>query len=82
MIYVQVQALQSEGRGRSTANGWYDTDSIQEAICSALDSFEEMWDHLGEGAAITYTITVAPEASPRRRTQRGQPLPVREERRA
>lgn len=81
MIFVEVRALQSEGRGRSTANGWYDTDSIQDAIGAALDSFQEMWDHLGEGAAITYTITVAPEASPRR-TKQGQPLPVREERRA
>lgn len=76
MIYVQVKAIKSEGRGAATGNGWHDTDDIPEAIAHELGRFHRMWDSLGHGAAVTYEITVAPEASPRRTTRQDWPLPV------
>lgn len=75
MIYVNIEAEKSEGRGMAGGNGWWATDDIAVAIASELACFQRMWDHLGHGAAVTYTITVAPEASPRRTTN-GRPLPV------
>ena len=78
MIYVQIEALKSEGRGSACGNGWHDTDDITAAAAAELQRFHAMWDALGHGAVTTYTITVAPEASPRRTTN-GKPLPVRSE---
>lgn len=77
MIYVQVCAEKSEGRGRATGNGWQDTDDIAVAVAAELSNFHRTWGDLGHGAAVTYRITVATEASPRR-TPQGWPLPVPE----
>jgi hypothetical protein len=77
MIGVEIEALKSEGRGAAGGNGWHDTDDVAEAVAAELRRFHRMWDSLGHGAITTYTITVAPEASPRR-TPNGRPLPVRE----
>lgn len=76
MIYVNIEAVKSEGRGCAGGNGWHDTDDMVEAVASELKRFHGMWDALGHGAAVTYNITVAPEASPRRTTRRDRPLPV------
>jgi hypothetical protein len=78
MIFVEIEAEKSEGRGRASVNDWHDTDSIAEAISASLDNFHRMWDELGHGAIVTYTITVAPEASPRRTALQGWPLPSRQ----
>ena len=79
MIYVNVEAVKSDGRGRAGGNGWHDTDDVLEAIARELDRFGYAWGGLGHGAAVTYTITVAPESSPRRTTgERDLPLPVRD----
>ncbi len=74
VIYVNVEAIKSEGRGSAGGNGWHDTDSISEAVEAELGRFQSTWDALGHGGAITYVITVATEASPRRTVQ-GWPLP-------
>lgn len=76
MIYVNVEAEKSEGRGLAGGNGWHDTDDVAEAIRRELDRFERTWADLGHGAAVTYRITVAPEASPRRTSLTGWPLPI------
>ena len=77
MIYVAVRAVKSEGRGEAEGNGWHDTDSVADAVAAELRRFHAMWDVLGHGAAVTYTITVAPESSPCRTTGgQGWPLPV------
>lgn len=78
MIYVNIEAEKSEGRGRAGGNGWHDTDDISAAIAAEFAKFQRTWDSLGHGAAVTYTITVAPEASPRRTTRNNWPLPVTE----
>ena len=75
-IYVEVKGLKSEGRGFAGGNGWHDTDDVAEAVAAELKRFHATWDQLGHGAVTTYTIGVAPEASPRR-TATGLPLPVR-----
>lgn len=75
MIYVNVEGLKSEGRGKAGGNGWHDTDDVAQAVAVELQRFHRMWDHLGHGALTTYTIIVATEASPRRTTT-GAPLPV------
>lgn len=78
MIYVNVEAVKSDGRGRAGGNGWHDTDDIAQAIGWELERFGRAWGGLGHGAAVTYTITVAPEASSRRTIgDRDLPLPVR-----
>lgn len=80
MIYVSIEAIKSEGRGRATGNGWQDTDDIAEAVTAELASFARVWEELGHGPAVTYTITVAPESSPRRTIgPNNWPLPVRTE---
>lgn len=79
MIYVKVEAIKSEGRGCAGGNGWHDTDDVVEAIARELERFQGMWDALGHGGIVTYTITVAPEASPRRTKRQGWPVPVRDE---
>lgn len=76
MIYVRVEAEKSEGRGSAGGNGWHDTDDPAEAIRRELARFHRTYDALGHGAIIEYTITVAPEASPRRTRGRRWPLPV------
>lgn len=80
MIYVNVEAVKSEGRGVAGGNGWHDTDDVAEAIRCELRRFEGTWGHLGHGAIVTYRITVAPESSPRRTREprAGWPLPVEE----
>jgi hypothetical protein len=75
MIFVEVEARKSEGRGLAAGNGWHDTDDVVEAVRRELDRFHSVWDDLGHGAIVTYKITVAPECSPRR-TRGGLPLPV------
>jgi hypothetical protein len=75
VIYVEVEAVKSEDRGRAGGNGWHDTDDIGKAIAAELERFHRTWDHLGHGAIVTYKITVAPEASPRR-TIGGACLPL------
>lgn len=82
MMYVEIEGVKSEGRGRATGNGWQDTADVAEAVRRELLRFEKTWDSLGHGAAVTYVITVAPESSPRRTTnpdpeRAGRPLPVR-----
>jgi hypothetical protein len=77
VIYVNVEAVKSEGRGSAGGNGWHDTDDVAEAVAAELDRFWAMYEGLGHGAIVTYQITVAPEASPRRtKTGRAWPLPV------
>lgn len=78
MIYVNVEAVKSEGRGLAGGNHWHDTDDIAEAVVAELAAHRAMWDTLGHGAISTYKITVAPEASPRRTTGQNWPLPVGE----
>lgn len=77
MIYVNIEAVKSDGRGFAGGNGWHDTDDLLEAIRSELARWQRTWDALGHGAAVTYRITVAPESSPRR-TPAGRPLPIRD----
>jgi hypothetical protein len=77
VIYVNVEAIKSEGRGIAGGNGWHDTDDIPTAIAAELARFHRMYEALGHGAIETYTITVAPEASPRRTRGDRWPLPVR-----
>lgn len=74
--YVEIEAIKSDGRGRAGGNYWHDTADIAEAVAEALELFGRTWAHLGHGAAVTYQITVAPEASPRRTTLGNKPLPV------
>ncbi len=76
MIFVKVEAVKSEGRGAPGGNGWHDTDDVASAVAAELERFGRMWNALGHGSATTYTITVATEASPRRTTRQGWPLPV------
>lgn len=77
MIYVGVEGVKSEGRGTARGNGWHDTDNVVAAVAAELAKFHRMYDALGHGAVVTYCITVAPEASPRRtRTANAWPLPV------
>lgn len=77
MIFVEVEAIKSEGRGRAGGNGWHDTDDVLVAVAAELRRFAGMWAELGHGAAGEYRITVATEASPRRsRGPRRWPLPV------
>ena len=77
MIYVEVKAIKSEGRGSAGGNGWHDTDDVAEAVTAELARFHRTWGELGHGALTTYRITVAPEASPRRtKGGRAWPLPV------
>ena len=71
-----VEAVKSEGRGGAGGSGWHATDDVAEAVAAALRRHTAMWDALGHGAAVTYTITVAPEASPRRTSLGDLPLPV------
>lgn len=78
MIYVNVEAVKSEGRGVAGGNGWFDTDDVTDAIGRAVARHRRMWDSLGHGAITEYRITVATEASPHR-TMNGLPLPAREE---
>lgn len=75
MIYVNIEAVKSEGRGKAGGNGWQDTDDVAEAVTAELARHRRMWDSLGHGGIVTYRITVAPEASPRR-TPQGKPLPL------
>ena len=75
MIYVEIEALKSEGRGSASGNGWHDTDDVDAAVVAELGRFHRLWDHLGHGAITTYKITVAPEASPRRTVAGDKPLP-------
>lgn len=77
MIYVHVEAVKSEGRGVAGGNGWHDTDDPVEAIAAEMDRHRRTWDALGHGGIVTYTITVAPEASPRRTKDQRWPLPVK-----
>ena len=74
MIYVQIEGVKSEGRGSATGNGWFET----EIGCGAgTERFHTTYEALGHGAVVTYHITVAPEASPRRTLNPGRwPLPV------
>lgn len=76
MIYVEIKAIKSEGRGEAKGNGWHDTADPVEAIEIEWRRFHSMWDQLGHGLAVTYEITVAPEASPNRTRRKNQPLPV------
>jgi hypothetical protein len=77
VIYVNIEAVKSEGRGVAGGNGWHDTEDIAEAIGAELARFQSTWDFLGHGTAVTYTITVAPESSPNRTSGgRNWPLPV------
>lgn len=76
MIYVNVEAVKSEGRGVAGGNSWFDTDDVSEAVRMAVEKHRRMWDSLGHGAIVTYRITVAPEASPRRTISGERPLPV------
>ena len=76
MIYVEVKAVKSEGRGEAGGNGWHDTDDIAGAVVAELERFHRTWDALGHGAAITYEITVAPDSSPRRTKVNDWPLPI------
>jgi hypothetical protein len=77
LIYVNVEGVKSEGRGVAGGNGWHDTDDVLEAVAAEMESFHATYDWLGHGAVITYTITVATEASPRRtKSDRRWPLPV------
>jgi hypothetical protein len=76
MIYVNVEAEKSEGRGRAGGNGWHDTEDVAQAVAAELARFHRMYDFLGHGAVVTYQITVAPEASPRRTRGNRWPLPV------
>lgn len=78
MIFVNVEGLKSEGRGHAGCNGWHDTDSVADAVAAQLERFHRTWDELGHGAVATYTITVVTEASPRRTSTSGWPLPVHE----
>jgi hypothetical protein len=78
VIYVNVEAVKSEGRGVAGGNGWHDTDSVGEAVAAELHRFHRMYDALGHGAIVTYEITVSPEASPRRTRGNRWPLPVKE----
>lgn len=81
MIYVEVEAIKSEGRGRASGNGWHDTDDVMTAVRDEFARFHRMYDQLGHGAVVTYTITVAPEASPRRTvSDERRPLPVEKRR--
>lgn len=76
MIFVLIEAVKSEGRGMAGGNGWHDTDDVVEAVRAELERFARTWDGLGHGAVVTYRITVAPEASPRRTAKQDWPLPV------
>lgn len=76
MIYVNIEAIKSEGRGEAGGNGWHDTDSIPDAIAAEFARFHRTWNALGHGAAVTYLITVATDASPNRTKGRALPLPV------
>lgn len=79
MIYVCVTAVKSDGRGESTGSAWEDADDVMEAVRLGLERFHRMWDGLGHGAAVTYRITVATDASPRRtKSNAALPLPVDE----
>lgn len=75
MIYVDIEGEKSEGRGRASGNDWVDTDDVIVAVDAAMAKFHRTYDALGHGAIVTYRITVATEASPRR-TPQGRPLPV------
>jgi hypothetical protein len=76
MIYVNIEAIKSEGRGLAGGNGWHATDDMVEAIAIELGRFHRTWDSLGHGGIETYRITVATEASPRRTKTNRFPLPV------
>jgi hypothetical protein len=76
VIYVKVEGEKSEGRGRASGNGWHDTADVGQAIAAELRRFHRTYDALGHGAIVTYRITVAPEASPRRTNGNRWPLPV------
>ena len=77
MIYVKVQAIKSEGRlGIAGGWRWHDTDDVVQAVGEALQEFGDFWADQGHGAIITYEITVAPDASPRRTVNGNRPLPV------
>lgn len=82
MIFVNVEAVKSEGRGIAGGNCWVDTDDIVDAISFGLAKFQRLYDDLGHGAVVTYRITVAPEASPHRTKRRRRPLPVKSDARA
>jgi hypothetical protein len=77
VIYVNVEAEKSEGRGVAGGNSWHDTDDVAEAVAAELCRFWKIYEALGHGGVTTYRITVAPEASPRRTSEpRSLPLPV------
>jgi hypothetical protein len=78
VIYVEIEGVKSDGRGAAGGSLHIDTDDVLQAIGEAFASHQRMWDALGHGAAVTYTITVATEASPRRTIDStNRPLPVR-----
>lgn len=79
MIYVNVEAVKSEGRGVAGGNGWHETDSIDRAVAAELRRFHRTYDELGHGGIVTYYITVATEASPNRTRGARWPLPVQVE---
>jgi hypothetical protein len=78
VIYVNVEAEKSEGRGCAGGNGWHDTDDVAAAIARELQRFHSVYEAIGHGAIVTYRITVATEASPRRTQGNRWPLPVKE----
>lgn len=75
LIYVQVVGVKPSG-AVAGGNQWHRTGDVAEAVAREMAAFRSMWNAVeGDVEPITYRITVAPEASPRR-TTRGAPLPV------
>jgi len=76
MFYVRVEAVTVTARRGSVFSAWYDADSVADAVRLGLEEFHGVHDG-AHGEPITYGITVATEASPRRSMVGSKPLPVK-----